>query len=184
MRRSLRVPILLLIGLIAIAFAGCSHTAHRVVRQQAKNANWQLVQSAKGYQIELPPDWKYQHIASLIDLMALSTTKAGCNINIVIDKVKKPVTCMQYAQQQNQLSKKLHGKNFQVNAPQAFTGQATGVKSIATMNMNDKHFKMCQYDFVKGNAAYVVTMTTTVDDFQRAEPEFDRIARTFTLRGK
>lgn len=142
----------------------------------------------KNYQLDYPTAWQRKDLQQL-DLFLFAPLKTPeqevpANINIISEKVGPEFTLDKfYTQSVTNLLKQLTDINIEKSGDINIDGtQAKWIQyKHRVMSVN---LKVMQYFFMDDNILYLITMSAPVDDFDKFQPEFNTIMKSFHFMGR
>jgi hypothetical protein len=155
------------------------------------NGNTQTVQlekytnAEKGYSIEYPSDWKKNDVPQLDLVLFAPTKEAGemphASVNIVSEKVGKGIHLEQfYSESVSNLSTALKEVQVEKSGTAELNG-ITGKWIQYTHVMQGVKFKVLQYFVVADETIFLITFSSSADDFEQYRPDFEKIANSFKV---
>lgn len=141
--------------------------------------------SAKGYSLEYPSDWKKNDVPQL-DLVLFAPSKGTdqtthASMNIVSEKVGNGISLDQfYSESAANLTSALKEVQVQKSGTTDLNG-TTSKWMLYTHVMQNVKFRVLQYFVVANETIYLITFSTAADDFESYRSEFETIANSFKI---
>lgn len=138
----------------------------------------------KGYSIEYPADWKKNDVPQL-DLVLLAPnekdSRTHASMNIVSEKVGPEISLERfYTESANNLSSAL--KDVKVGKSGTASLNGTPSKWIQyTHVMQGVSFEVLQYFVVADETIYLLTFSSSDEDFEKYRSDFVHMANTFKI---
>lgn len=174
---------------IALVFSlACSAFGLRADENAQPKATTRLeiyTNTEKGYSLEYPSDWKKSDVPQL-DLVLFAPSKENnenphASANIVSEKVGGSITLEQfYSESAANLKSAL--KDVQVE--KSGSSALSGVPSkwvLYTHVLQGVKFRVMQYFVVAEETIFLITFSSSAQDFDYYRPDFERIANSFKI---
>ena len=172
--------------LLASMFTCCGFSVIAAESRDAQTAQLEKYTNAeKGYSIEYPSDWKKNDVPQL-DLVLFAPAKETgemphASVNIVSEKVGKGISLEQfYSESAANLATALKEVQVEKSGTADLNG-VTGKWIQYTHVMQGVKFKVLQYFIVGDETIFLITFSSTADEFEQYRSQFEQIANSFKV---